>query len=385
MRVHHRQQGVALVTALLITALATVIAVTLMSRQYMDVARTGNLIQSDQGYVYALSLEKSFSQLLTEAVQSQQATGKQFDHLPLVAKTIGMDYDQDKGALMMVQDEAALAPFRALPGLEGLTGSLTGLWPEDAKFNLNTLFTPGTGQNPTPTLNPQQRDRLLRLVERVVIQDMGKQVSANDLVEVIVDWMDADDFSNQGMSADTADYMGMSPPFRAANQPMVSLSELRQMQIFRDDSELLKGIPATETTPRIPGLLDYLTVLPSHDTKININNANEKVILSMSRFFTSSNISDILQTVADEAKAFEQLSDFTSDKEISDIKSKLSADDQKLFDDDINNGWDVKTNYLRLKAVVQMGRTTTMLTTLFERDNNNRFVPKAHAMGNDGI
>ncbi len=53
----YAQRGVALVTALLVVALATVAAVAMASRQQLDVRRTANLLQGDQAYVYAQAVE----------------------------------------------------------------------------------------------------------------------------------------------------------------------------------------------------------------------------------------------------------------------------------------------------------------------------------------
>ncbi len=48
------QQGVALVTALLVVALATVASVGMATRLHVDVRRSANLIHGEQSYAYAL-------------------------------------------------------------------------------------------------------------------------------------------------------------------------------------------------------------------------------------------------------------------------------------------------------------------------------------------
>jgi len=58
------QQGVALITALLISALVTVAAVAMASRQQLDVRRTGNMLEADQAYMYALAAEALAIQVL---------------------------------------------------------------------------------------------------------------------------------------------------------------------------------------------------------------------------------------------------------------------------------------------------------------------------------
>src|SRR5687768_3499520 len=52
-----KAQGVALVTALLIVALASVAAVSLATQQQLDIRLTGNLIDGDQAWAYARGAE----------------------------------------------------------------------------------------------------------------------------------------------------------------------------------------------------------------------------------------------------------------------------------------------------------------------------------------
>ena len=48
--VNRQQRGVALITALLITAIATIAAVAMASRQQIDIRRTGNIIDIDRAW-----------------------------------------------------------------------------------------------------------------------------------------------------------------------------------------------------------------------------------------------------------------------------------------------------------------------------------------------
>ena len=72
-----KQNGVALITALLIVSLATIMAVSLVSRQYMDIRRTGNIMESDKAYLQALTMETSAAHLLTFSRNQLQ---KKFDN-----------------------------------------------------------------------------------------------------------------------------------------------------------------------------------------------------------------------------------------------------------------------------------------------------------------
>ncbi|MCK4586683.1 MAG: general secretion pathway protein GspK, partial [Gammaproteobacteria bacterium] len=71
-RTSHKQDGVALITAILIAALVSVIAVAMATRQTLDIRRTGNMLEADQAYMYALGMEELAAQVL---VNDQQDTG----------------------------------------------------------------------------------------------------------------------------------------------------------------------------------------------------------------------------------------------------------------------------------------------------------------------
>ena len=61
-----REQGVALITALLIVSMVSIAAVAMASRQFMDIRRTANIVHTDQAYLYANAAEVFAKQVLIE-------------------------------------------------------------------------------------------------------------------------------------------------------------------------------------------------------------------------------------------------------------------------------------------------------------------------------
>ena len=59
-----RQRGIALISVLLVFALATVIASEIIARNALDIRKTANYLNSQQAYYYALSGEAYARQLL---------------------------------------------------------------------------------------------------------------------------------------------------------------------------------------------------------------------------------------------------------------------------------------------------------------------------------
>jgi len=62
----YSQKGVALITALLIVALATIISVNIATRLQLDVRRTGNMLSSEQAVQYVSAAENLLSLALYE-------------------------------------------------------------------------------------------------------------------------------------------------------------------------------------------------------------------------------------------------------------------------------------------------------------------------------
>jgi general secretion pathway protein K len=90
-------KGVALITALLIVALATIIAVAMTTRQQLDIHRTSNIIKGDQAYIYALGGESWAKSILLRdqnQIDSLDETwATQIPPLPIPGGTIQLDIE----------------------------------------------------------------------------------------------------------------------------------------------------------------------------------------------------------------------------------------------------------------------------------------------------
>ncbi|MDY6992985.1 MAG: type II secretion system minor pseudopilin GspK, partial [Pseudomonadota bacterium] len=206
-------RGVALITALLVVALTTVLAVAMMTQQQLTIRRTMNLINRDQAYCYALGAEQWSQQLLLR-------DDPEIDSL----------------------DEHWATPLPPLPIPGGsLQGQLEDL---QARFNLNNLIL-STPESLTAEL--KFFERLLSVLEL-----------PTSLAQVVLDWLDDDITPQVPHGAEDDRYLIKTPAYRAANGLFKSPSEIR----------LLAGIDAQKYEKLIP----YISTLPTL-TAININTA----------------------------------------------------------------------------------------------------------------
>lgn len=218
-----RMNGTALVTALLVVALASAAAAAMLKQQHLDIRRAGNVFNADQASLYAQSAEAWVIQVLLRDKQENKN-----DSLTDSWATLQEPIDIEDGK-MLVQVEDL-----------------------QARFNLNNLLNK---EGKPSEAEVQRFQRLLSLLEL-----------DTDLVFPILDWIDSDINASFPGGAEDNEYLRNEPAHRTANAPFVSSSELLQV----------KGIGSAEYERLKP----YVTALPGQ-VKININTA-PAVILAAS-------------------------------------------------------------------------------------------------------
>ena len=188
-RRHDRQRGVALITAVLMVALATMLAVDVGFRGFLDQRRSGTLFALDQGYEIALGAEAWAADFLKKDMQDSQT-----DHL----------------------GETWARPLPPLP-IDG--GTVEGrLEDMQGRFNLNNLIhTDGTP-------NPEAVKQLERILAMLEIEP--------NWATAMADWIDQDTQPGFPDGAEDTVYTGQDPPHLAANMPVTRVSELMVLPGF---------------------------------------------------------------------------------------------------------------------------------------------------------
>lgn len=222
-----RQRGVALITALLVVALATIAAVAMAARQQVDIRRSANVLLHDQAYQYAVAGEAWAGQILMRDLRDAPPE-ERTDHL-------------------------GEAWAQVLPPMPLDTGTLAGALEDlQGRFNLNNLVTEAGAPD------ARQRERFRHLLRVLGLDDR--------LVEAVIDWIDPDINPIPPDGAEDTYYLGLDPPYRTANRPFASVSELRLVQGF--DAETVNT------------LAPYVAALP-RGTAVNVNTAPAPVIAAL--------------------------------------------------------------------------------------------------------
>jgi general secretion pathway protein K len=187
--VRRRQRGVALITAVLMVALATMLAVDVGFRGFLDQRRSGTLFALDQAYEVALGAEAWAADFLKKDLQESQT-----DHL----------------------GEIWAQPLPPLP-IDGGTveGRLEDL---QGRFNINSLV------NADGTTNADAVQRLERIFAVLDVEPAW--------ASAIADWVDADTQPGFPDGAEDSVYTGQDPPHLTANMPVTRVSELMVLPGF---------------------------------------------------------------------------------------------------------------------------------------------------------
>jgi general secretion pathway protein K len=315
----HRPQsarGVALLTALLVVAIVSIIAVGMASRQQLDIRRTGNVFDGDQAYLYALGVESWAQGVLRK------------------------DFDKDRRA-NAVTDNLGEVWATALPPIDVEGGMVAGAITDMmGRFNLNNLVRPAVlnQQTQPEPLDPAVKDKAIfqRLLTTVAAVKTDEAV---ELAEAVQDWIDADDVRRLN-GAEEVDYLRLKPPYRTSNAPLNSTSELL----------LIKGF-----TPEIyKQIAPYVTALPGGITTINVNTASAPVITALADGISAAQAEKIV-----------------SDRELQPLKNiqefytqlGINLQQQQAMADRIA----IASNYFLLSAQARTGRGQVQLYSLLER------------------
>lgn len=226
-----RQRGIALITALTITAIAVTITSLMIYRQQYSIQLSGNLAHREQAYQYITGMEQWASLILSRDKQDSET-----DHL-------GEDWAQGQ-----------LLPPTTIPGGE-MSAYLEDL---QSRVNINNLIITEVSNGETMTkVHGYWQQTLSQLT-----QTIGMNESVSD---VILDWIDSDqNTSSNGAESDF--YLSLDKPHFAADNAMTSPSELRILKPV--DQELFQR------------LNPFITTL-ANTTPVNINTASKEVLQAL--------------------------------------------------------------------------------------------------------
>ena len=232
-----RRRGIALITAMLISAIATMVAANLAWDNALDVRRTMVMLARDQAVQVALGAESWVQSILRQDLENSQ-----IDHL---------------GEIWASE----------LPGLPIEGGEVFGTIEDlQGRFNVNNLVD-NEGR-----IDQESLEQFRRLLVALEIDPR--------YAGIVADWIDSDLDASFPDGAEDPIYTGMIPSYRTANQTLTSTSELAAIEAM------------DRTIFRV--LEPHIAALPGR-TPVNANTATWAVLQSLDENMTLSDVEGLIQ------------------------------------------------------------------------------------------
>ena len=371
---YQRSRGVALIMAILITSLVSIAAVAMVTQQQLDIRRTQNILHFDQAYVYLLGAEEWAKGYLAKD------SSKEMDFYPVDQNNVDV-------IGMPIAEEVKQSGL----DIGGISGIITDA---SAGFPLNNMVD----------ANGARDEAYYDVFGHLVANTLQFNPQFNNLV---LDWLDKDENVNTGGAEDT-DYLNLSAPsrpYRAANQPIASVSELRLMFAMSEDAANAKNDYAALVRPGFNPLnavsLEAIEQQPlvnalPQGAKININTAPKAVLKALYNYMGG--ISDVDKVVDDFDETrrktpqdkkddfLKPAKDYVDDLRrqnqpgggsgtqggssgtAGNVNNTLKDAEKRL--DNLGNMIEVKSDYFYLTARAQIGDADIMLVSLLQRKDN---------------
>ncbi len=327
-----RQRGVALLTAVILVAVAAIVATAIAWQSQLAARRGIAVFTVAQSLAFAKGAEAIAAYALRQNLQQNPKT---IAPNQLWAKPYG-PVEMDAGVVL----EASLED-------------------QSGKFNLNSVvMTAGAGATPIPGA-PPPAPGAATLVENKDAVGIFTALLTNlqintDYAARLVDWIDADDQPSFPGGAEDSFYLAQQPPHRTLNMPITSVSELLAMGMDRASYDKLAPL---------------VTALPV-DTKLNICTAPGEVLDAFAGVRTYA-------LDVSELNAQRQQSDCYPDSAA--FLSGVGAAQKPYVQSHIGTA----SHYFRLRTWITIGTTRFTLYSLINQQASGQIRPVLRTFGTE--
>ena len=329
-----RQRGIAMLTAIILVAIATIVATAIAWQSQLSARRAVAVFTVAQ----SLSLAEGAEALAGYALKTSRQNS------PLLTAP-NQDWAKPYGP---VEIEAGAVLEASLEDQAG-------------KFNLNSVVVAANagGQQRAATGVALPAGMSAPLVESDTAVQQFEALLAGLNIDTsyaarLVDWIDTDNQPTLSGGAEDSFYLSQQPPHRVPNMPLTSITELLAMGMDRTSYEKL---------------VPFITALPP-DTKLNICTAPGEVLDAISG----------------------QRSYGLDPKEMISQRQQFSCYPGKTaFLDGVSANWktyvsshiDTRSSYFRLRTWITIGTTRFTLYSLIKQDQSGQIRPIFRTFGTE--
>ncbi|MCB1637935.1 MAG: type II secretion system minor pseudopilin GspK [Thiothrix sp.] len=312
----HQQRGVALITALLLTALAVILVTALFVQQRYSIRLATNFQQLEQAYQYVQAAEDMASVYLKRDLTQNQTDS--LHDIWALASHEPLRIDDDAG------EQIGTLALR----IEDLQGY----------FNINDILTLPKADAGKDLEPPEPHEAMLAVFQRLLQEHEIPPAFTNS----VLDWIDPDDLQFSPDSAESDYYLTMEHPYRTRNAYLVDPGELAMIKMDGVDEQ------SGEKARLLAGIMPYVTALPT-PTAININTALPEVLLAMG-------------LNAEQVTALDNIRKTAPIEDLGTVSDVLQG-----MDDNARNALKFSSNYFRLGGELRYGKTRLFLNSILFR------------------
>ena len=337
-----QQQGVALISILLIVVIATVLGAAMTTEQNFSINRAR--VSFDQSIVkqYALGGEELARQILRQDF----IDSPEVDHLGEQWAVPGDVFEFEDGEI-----ELQIIDLQSRMNVNGLASTEANNNGQNGSANSQLDDSTNGSLNGSPNSSTQDNDTKARLIR------LFTQQGAEDRhVHNLKDWIDADD-ANDGLGAEDYAYLGLDKPYRTAGQLIGDISELRLLLEMEPQQFQL--------------IAPYLVALPDVQIEVNVNTASAGVLQAL---LPGTDFGTLESLVADRdgGQPFESTSAFLVQAGVQGVLNGITVRSE-FFQVSIKARYQDRFGYLT--SIIQRDGTDGSMRVIY-RDQSKKILPK---------
>lgn len=337
-----QQQGVALISILLIVVIATVLGAAMTTEQNFSINRAR--VSFDQSIVkqYALGGEELARQILRQDF----IDSPEVDHLGEQWAVPGDVFEFEDGEI-----ELQIIDLQSRMNVNGLASTEANNNGQNGPANSQLDDSTNGSLNGSPNSSTQDNDTKARLIR------LFTQQGAEDRhVHNLKDWIDADD-ANDGLGAEDYAYLGLDKPYRTAGQLIGDISELRLLLEMEPQQFQL--------------IAPYLVALPDVQIEVNVNTASASVLQAL---LPGTDLGTLESLVADRdgGQPFESTSAFLVQAGVQGVLNGITVRSE-FFQVSIKARYQDRFGYLT--SIIQRDGTDGSMRVIY-RDQSKKILPK---------
>lgn len=294
------QNGIALLMAIMIVALVSIISVNMLSQRQLQIYRTSNLYFREQAYQFSLGIERwglsVLSQDFEEGKKSSKGNNAQYDSNQDIWNTALVNFDVEQATI------------------SGVIFDLQG------RLNLNNLVVKGR-------VNVKWLESYKRLLKALDLP--------SSLAITLLDWMDNNEQPTGSDGAEDVYYIALDEPYRAANQPLTHVSELL----------LIKGY-----TPAVIDTLKPYVFAAAEVTAVNVNISSIPVLQAVIPGITESQAESIISEI--ETSPFTSVADFMKNPDLKNKPIDMSQIGISSYYFSVNSYVTIDKTHVNLQSII---------------------------------